>query len=406
MRQEQSACVYLETGSAMKILMLSQGRKIEDQPDFDVALRNAECDGENVELLNIPYVGYVEKHGGEAFYSEVVRANSEFKPDLVFFQFFHSANPGDPCPCVSALRAAKKRPLVFGSIGDAFDTGLFKCFGRVMPLQTLKLAEVADAIFTTTMGSPTVELIKHGAKNVVFLPHAFLPEHFPLPDIEDKVKKQFDVVMIGSRPTIKALIKRPLLGFTRGFTREATVRALSRRFGDRFALFGNGWKGISARGACRFSEQLDMFRRGRIGVDFPAQVADRYYMSDRPFFILGSGTPLIIMYVAGLDKIFKDGKHAYFASSIVELPDVCEKVLRRGDDELEQNRRDTLKLIANRHLIANRMDTMLSVYEALKRCRSGECSSEAALRQIRMHHFLPEIDLEAEYKHAVANWRG
>ena len=74
----------------MKVLMLSQGRQINDQPDYDISFRNAQSEGRRIELLNIPFRGYVEKYGCTAFYNEVVRANCEFKPDLIFFQFFHS----------------------------------------------------------------------------------------------------------------------------------------------------------------------------------------------------------------------------------------------------------------------------------------------------------------------------
>lgn len=389
----------------MKILMLSQGRKVEDQPDFDFALRNAECGGEKVELLNIPFIGYVEKHGGEAFYSEVTRANAEFKPDLIFFQFFHSANPGDPMPCVKAIRESKNRPLVFGSLGDLFETGMLKHLGRPIPSQTLRLAEVADAFFSNTMGDVACELVGNGAKNVVFLPNAFCPCHFPGWDSEQEEDRTHEITMLCSNP--KFVTRFPIRVITNKLRRNRLVKSLHGHFGARFSVFGRGWGKDLNAGLVPFNEQVSLYRRSRVVVDAPSPVIKAtYYSSDRAFFMLGSGTPLVHFHTPRFEKMLRPDDHAFYVYGKRDVFDACERALRFTDEELSDRRRRIVRFVKERHLVANRMDTMLSVYEALKRCHSGECSSEAALRQIRMHHFLPEIDLEAEYKHAVANWRG
>ena len=186
----------------MKVLMLSQGWQISDQPDYDVSFRNASSGGKRVELLNIPFRGYVKKFGCEAFYNEVVRANNEFKPDLVFFQFFHSAGLSDPVSCVYSIKGSAKRPLVFGSLGDPFDTGVLRFLGRPIPRHTLKLAACSDAFFSTSMGNIADWLVKNGAQNVVFLPNAFCPMHFPDWNSEDETGKEYGIVMLCSNPKL------------------------------------------------------------------------------------------------------------------------------------------------------------------------------------------------------------
>jgi hypothetical protein len=388
----------------MKILMLSQGRRIEDQSDFDAALRSAKTEGEAVELLNIPYIGYVEKHGGEAFYREVVRISKEFKPDLVFFQFFHSANPGDPRPCVAEIRASRNRPLIFGSLGDPFNTGMLHFLGRPIPKCTHQLASVADAFFSTSMGAVAETLAMSGVRNIVFLPHAYLTKQFPLPNLEYKPEKKHDIVMVGSKCPV--FTKRPLVGLTRGLVRNAVVDMLAKRFGNRFSVFGGGWCGPCAHGMVPFDNQIAAIASGRVSVDAPAPINVTYYASDRPFFIAGSGTPLVMRHVPRFEKLLRDGKNVFFAQSISEIPDVCAKVLEMGADELEQNRRDTIELVGTRHLIANRMDTLLSVYEALSKVRKGDLTADTALEHLRLWHFLPDIDLADELRYAVRNWQG
>lgn len=379
----------------MRVLLLSQGRSIEDQPDFDAALREAVSLGEPVELKNLPYIGFVEKYGGRKFYNEVLRINEEFKPDLVFFQFFHSANPGDPRPCVAALHASVNSPLVFGSIGDAFDTGFKKWFGRRLPRFTLQLASVADAFFSSSMGATAKELLANGAKRVIFLPNAFCLKHFPLPDIDCHEEKKYDIIALGSYSPI--ITKRPWIGLSRGVTRLIFVREMFRRFGSSFALFGRGWKKGVGRGVVPYNEQISLFRSGRVVVDIPAQTGDEYYTSDRAFFILGSGSPLVIRETPRLRQMFRADEQAFFAKTICEIPDVCARVLAMSRERLLECRRSAIQSVRTRHLISNRMDTLLSVYEAI-RLHKG-------VGHIRLWHFLPEIDIISERQYAILNWQ-
>ena len=62
------------------------------------------------------------------------------------------------------------------------------------------------------------------------------------------------------------------------------------------------------------------------------------------------------------------------------------------------------KFVKEHHLLDHRVDTIISVAEALINSRNGNMSPDAALRMIRMHHFLSEINLEAEYPYCVKNW--
>lgn len=390
----------------MRLLFLSQGRTIDDQPDFAVSFQNATSEGKRIEVVNLPFIGYAEKYGWAKFFDEVVRTNEEFRPDVVYFQFFHStkARVASPADCIRRLRESDNRPLIFGSLGDPFHVGAFSFLARRMPQPLKDLAANCDAFFSTSMGGIASELVSLGARNVVFLPHAFCPQHFRLPEKFPEAEKEFDAVFLGSYAPIFGF--RVWLAYRRGFARKLTVKELTRKFGSRFGLFGRGWSGVSARGLVPFKQQLDVFRQSKTAVDVPAQIDDTYYASDRPFFIAGSGTPLVMRYVDRFDKILKPERDVYFAKTIKEIPEVCERVAGLPNEVLKHRFEETLSLIKARHMIDNRVDTIISTAEAILKHRRGKLTLAQALRNLRLWHFLPEVDLEVERKYAIANWVG
>jgi len=390
---------------AMKVLMLSQAWQIADQPDYDVSFRNASSEGKRVELLNIPFRGYVKKYGCEAFYNEVVRANNEFKPDLVFFQFFHSIGLGDPMACVQSIKGSTHRPLVFGSLGDLFDTGVLRFLGRPIPHHTLRLAACSDAFFSTSMGDMSDWLVKNGAQNVVFLPNAFCPMHFPGWDSEDETDKEYGIVMLCSNA--KLLSRFPIRAFNNTFRRRCVVNRLAAHFGADFSIFGRGWNGRTEHGTIPFKEQVNLYRKGRVVIDAPAPIINAtYYSSDRAFFMLGSGRPLVHFHTPRFEKMLRPNEHVFYVNDAKEAERICEKLLKLSDDYLHERHRKIVAFIKEGHLIDHRIDTIISVAEAIKRVRCGSVSPESALGMVRMWHFLPEVNLREEYEYAVANWNG
>ena len=390
----------------MRVLFLSQGRKVEDQPDFDIAFRAAKVGGRPVEVRNIPFVGYIAAHGEAAFYREVLRQNGDFRPDLVFFQFYHSCGDAGVAECCRALKASANAPLVFGSTGDLFWTGWRAALARPLPKSAVDLAGHADAFFSTAFGNVADEFARRGARNLVFLPHAFCPAHFPYwtePAVESPAH---DVTMLGSRSRLVG--RRPVATFGSGWRRRRLVAMLAKRFGGRLAVFGRGWGDAPfCRGAVLFDDQVRVFRDSRVVVDAPAPILSTdYYASDRPFFIVGSGTLPVIVRTPRLDRIFRDGEHAFFADSPREVSDVCERLLAVPDGSRRERAERMRAFVEGRHLVAHRVDTILSTAESLLRRRRGEITADEALRAVRMHHFLPEVDLEEEYRWCVRNWAG
>ena len=389
----------------MKVLLLSQGRTIQDQPDYDASFRAAKFKGAPVEVVNIPFIGYISQHGEAAFYNEVLRINDEFNPDLVFFQFYHSGGDKGIVKCCRDLKASRNSPLIFGSIGDLFYTGILKYLARPLPNSILGLASCADAMFSTSMGNVADELARHGGRNIVFLPNAFCPEHFPDWESEILCERNYDVVMLCTKGRL--IGRRPVVSFCNNLRRRRIVSGLTHHFQDRFAVFGRNWQGGSGKGVIPFNEQLKVYRNSRVVVDAPAPILHTdYYSSDRAFFMLASGTPLVHFHTPRFETMLRPEEHAYFVYRLKDVCSVCERALSLPPDVLAERAKNIRKFVKERHLISNRIDTILSTAEALMKHRQDGLPLDDALHAIRMWHFLPEIGLSNEYRYCVRNWVG
>lgn len=384
----------------MRLLFLSQACCVEEQPDFHASFLKA-LGADN--YRNIPYQGLYATGGWPLIEKSVLEANEGFKPDVIYFQFFHAPEHVNPRKLVRSLKASANCPLILGSLGDLFDTGPLAFLGRPLPPSVTELAAEADAFFSTSMGRTAEELVgRYGARNLVFLPNAYCPEHFPFSDAS--AEKDYDVLMLGR--LMRFVSRRPVVSIPTVLKRRSVVKRLERAFREKFAVYGYGWKGASAHGGIPFKEQVALFRRSRVVVDSPPRVSEVLYSSDRAYFIVGSGSSLVMPYTPKFELLFEPDVHACFVYRLRDVVDVCRRVLSLPPDVRAENERQTVAYIRRRNLVSHRVDTILSVVEALQHQRSGEFTQEESLNHLRLWHFRPELPRAEILSYAVANWKG
>ena len=384
----------------MKILLLSQAKSISDQKSYNDAFQNAHYEGQRIELLNLPFLHLVEKYGWNGFYNEVVRANREFKPDLIYFQYFHcGGRMQSPLDCVRSLRLTENRPIIFSSLGDLFQNSFLHVWRRSMPRALVDMASSSDAFFSTFMGAGAEYLVQHGARNIIFLPHAYSS----IFDERDNNNLVYDALMVGSVHISK---RRFISSAVHYYNRLQIANQLWRRFGSRFGLYGKGWLHPAYVSSVEFRKQASLYRTSKMVVDARAPYDEVYYSSDRPFYIAGAGSVLVQYYTPRFEKLFKDGIHVHFVYKPNELISICDKINLMKEEDRIANLNQMSDLIRSRHMVENRVDTILSTYKAILDCRLRLVDACAARRSIRMWHFLPDIDLELEYNHCTANWVG
>lgn len=384
----------------MRLLFLSQGRKIEDHPGYDEGLRRLLNEGVLSHYQNLPYIGFAEQHGYEALWAEIIRQARGCEANAVYFQYFHrKANP-NPARCIEALRKLPQSPVIVTSCGDAFSSNwMWPHFPESFKI----CARMSDLTFSTQMGRTADKMLAWGIRNIVLLPHALCQVRFKVYQEEaEMISKDFDVVWVGSRARRKPNIWNKV--FWNGRNRARLVHLLSAKYGTRFGLFGYNWEGNpSWQGAIPFNEQQAAFRRGRVIVDAISDpFGDRYYTSDRPFFALASGVPVILFDKTGLDRLFKPGEHAYYARNADDLLTVCTRILESDPEELRLKALATAKLINERHTQYHRMKFAM---EQIQRCQTAKAVKKPA-QVPELPYFLPDVDVSCEIKEAVRGWIG
>jgi hypothetical protein len=109
--------------------------------------------------------------------------------------------------------------------------------------------------------------------------------------------------------------------------RVTAIRALMDA-GVSVGIVGSNWPvGFPVLGICHVKEQVHVYRKAKVALSVNHfNTIERYY-SDRQLIAMGSGTPLVSIYVPGLEKEFEDGKHCLWYRSISELIDHVKMLL-------------------------------------------------------------------------------
>ena len=388
----------------MRIIYANRGEAPGSHPQYEAAFaRERSLSGIPMETLQFHYVGYVKKYGWKRMWDEVIRMTDEFHPDLIYFHHFNHFGDEGPADCIRQLKMRQHAPLFFGSWGDLFQQSYFHLWRRPIPRGLVEMAVCADAFFPTSMGRSADFLGRQGARNIVFMPHVYSDEHFGSPPFPH-FKKEFSVVMCGG---IGTDYHHPVQSIGRSITRIPAGFRISHRYGNRACIVGRGWQHlpIKTSGVVAFKDQVNLFLRSEIAIDARAPYDEEYYASDRPFFIAGCGVPLIQFYTPRFEKIFQPNLHAYYAHSASELVKVCDQVLAMDPNLRNENAEAAMQLIRTRHMADNRIDTIVSVADALLKCRDESITAEEALGRVRLWHFLPTVCLSEEKKHAIKYWK-
>jgi hypothetical protein len=376
----------------MKVLFLSQGHKVEDQPGWNYALEQLKKEQFITDFHNIPYRGYASKYGWPAFYDHVLKVCRENVFDIVFFQYFHgNKNALSPLHCIQKLRELPNRPLIMTSSGDPFSEDWMR---PDYPAGFKECSRLADITFSTQMGKASDKMVRWGAKNVVCAPHSMCPVRFQARHIDPTSHHfDFDVVFVGSRNKPRVFNPASKVSWS-DRNRKRLVLSLVEQFGSRFGLFGYGWNGLSSwQGPIPFDQQQNAFQRGRIVVGANPYSYSDYYASNRPFFEIASGVPTVELAVPRLDRVLRDQDHCYFCQSIKDVVRTCDRLLKWDPVDLYAKAARAADYIAERHTQYHRMKFMLETAIRYQR-NSGTLD-------VVFPFFLPEVDLAEESKYAV-----
>ena len=371
------------------MLFLSQGKRVSDHPGWHDALVKLKSEREISDFENIPYFGYAEKYGWDAFYNMVVKKCESECFDVVYFHYFHKHGKPSPRLCIERLRQINNRPIILTSSGDGFSDNWMQ---PDYPEDFKEATRLADITFSTQMGKAADKMMKWGAKNVVYTPNSMCQVRFSAQEVyPEKHQFDFDVVFVGSKNSNRI---NPISKFWwAAIEREKLIRKLTQYFGKRFGLFGNGWKYSSAQGPTPFEKQQETFRRGRIVVGGNPFSYSDYYSSNRVFFEISSGVPTVELSVPRLNKVLKDNDHVYFTNNISDLIKKVDNLLELDPTDLYTKAAKAAKYIESNHTQYHRMKFKI---DTAKRFKANNYKLD-----VKFPFFLPEVNLEEEKKYAI-----
>lgn len=240
----------------------------------------------------------------------------EFSPDLILMQ--HLGSTGLDEEYFRTLRSASKFRLVY------HEADPYNRWKHRLPSEAKAAGRNADVVFTVGRGAFRSNFLRSGSKDVRWCSSVFDPGRFGSSDIPTDANRPFDVVMIANRSQARTSVT----GHPNAKAREVLVRLLERRFGSRFAIYGNGWTGPSARGPVTYSEQDAAIHSGWVTANWDHYANEAAYFSDRLPTTLATGSVHITTMHPGFETIFRDtGQFIRFGKSPRDVVQMIDHIL-------------------------------------------------------------------------------
>lgn len=217
------------------------------------------------------------------------------------------------------------------------------------------------------------ELKKRGCKNVILFPEKADHVRFGHSAANGNSKK-YDVVMIANRlksrnpfHAFKWPGMDPMYHMDGQKLRDQLVKRFSERFGERFAIFGNGWDGFkSAKGPLKFGDQEVVLQSSRISLGTNNYNNVSYYFSNRVPNSLIAGVPHLCKRSKGLEMFFRDKEHCFYFDTVEEALNVAEWLLKQPDSYLSEIGENGKKLVLEKHTARVRYEYLIELIAAFK----------------------------------------
>lgn len=209
-----------------------------------------------------------------------------------------------------------------------WDGDLYSNQYRRVPRQMLELATECDVVFLQGFGETSEHLRRHGCHDIRYIPAFADPIRFKK---NRNRKKRYDVVMIGNNIESKNPFRRTMRGTK---LRQEIAKTFSEYFGDKFAVFGFGWKGTFAKGTVEYLKQDELCSLSRITIGVN-NYNSKYYFSDRLPIAMISGTPIIHSYEPGYEEVFVGCEELRFFKTAQEALDLALILLSEDQAKLD-----------------------------------------------------------------------
>jgi len=292
---------------------------------------------------------------------ELISLINSYKPDVLLWN--QLAGAGIPKQIFHRIRKAIPKSVLIQESADTFFS---------IPSDMIKAGRVFD-LTLLTCGGLIDNFRKKGCKNVILFPEKADHVQFGKKP-ESEGSKKYDVVMVANRLNIRNPFrkymfpgKNPMFFMDGQNLREKLVDIFTRKFGDRFALFGYGWDGYKAsKGFLKFSEQESVLQSAHMSLGTNNFNNVSYYFSNRVVNSLISGVPHLCKRSKDLEFFFKDKEHLFYFETPEEAVDIAETILRKNNSNHSEIGKNGRELVIQKHTARIRYEYMLELINAFK----------------------------------------
>ncbi|TFB47791.1 hypothetical protein [Cryobacterium tagatosivorans] len=209
------------------------------------------------------------QNGGdpEGHRQDLIARVGAFRPNVVLMQ--HLGSTGLKDRHFEAMRAASDFELVY------HEADPYSRFLHPLPVAARAAGRAANVVFTVGTGTFAENFRRTGSTDVRWASHVFEAERFRRSPVSQVPSREHDVVIVANRNTPR------FRGHPNWKDRIRFVSYLQERFGDRLAIYGNGWTGVGAMGPISFSSQSDAIRSAWVSANWDHYAAEPSYFSNR-----------------------------------------------------------------------------------------------------------------------------
>lgn len=261
------------------------------------------------------------------------------------------------------LRSLRSRPVMAYS-----DLDMYHWFCKPFPRAALRIAQRCDVVFVCGDSDYVKSLQRHNCSDIRYIPLPTDEVRFPMPSATSGLKREYDydVVLVGNRVRSRL----PLKTMTGAREREQLVALFTRRLGRRFAVYGHGWTGTSARGPLPFEAQGRAYRSARLVLG-NNNLHAAYYFSNRLPIAMSSGCVMVHNWEPGLDTVFGDQPPFHLFHTPQQAWQAASRLLHSDDAKLDEQRNTAHDLALRRFTMFHVQEYMVRVLRSIRQARDG-----------------------------------
>lgn len=239
--------------------------------------------------------------------SKFIQKANAFKPDLIHMQIQHT-NVIDAAS-VKAIKANNPQTIISNWTGDV---------RSFVPRPYKAIARHADINLISSTGQ--LPLFKREiGQNVKYWQIGYNPKlYYP----EENVRSNFewDVCFIGNN--------NPKEKYPGRVERELACKLMRKKFGKRFALFGNGWpRTLQSKGSIDQKTVINAYHKSFAVLSVSHFNDIDHYFSDRLLMCMASGRPTIQYHFPKYESYFTNNCDLVIAKNVQEIGDKMDWLL-------------------------------------------------------------------------------